>query len=85
MRGRLRVLLEMQLFNFLPTCHDTSAAADVDLAPHCVEVLMIDGSNVIGFGGESGEIVAAELVVVVGHGIGEATYDGFGDVCFVSV
>ena len=42
---------------------------------------MVDDTNVVGLTRESGELIALKVVVVVGHCIGEATDDGFGDVC----
>lgn len=46
--GGLGVLLEMELFDFLPAGHDASAAADADVAVHLVEVLVIDRADVLG-------------------------------------
>lgn len=42
---------------------------------------MVDDANIAGLTRESGKIIAAKLVVVVFHGIGEASDDGFGDIC----
>lgn len=41
---------------------------------------MVDGADVGGVGGEGAEVVAAELVVVVCHCVGEAA-----DYCFCDV
>lgn len=41
---------------------------------------MVDNTDEVGFTRKSGELVASKVVVVVGHGIGEATNNGFSDV-----
>lgn len=39
----------MQLFDFLPTSHDSCATAKVDfLSPDRVEVLVVDGADELG-------------------------------------
>ena len=78
--GGFRVFLEVEFFYFLPAGHDAGAAAEFDGAPLLVEVLVVDCADVGGLGGEGGHVVAFELVVVVGHCVGEAADDGFGDV-----
>ena len=78
--GGLGMFLEVELFDFLPARHDAGAAADADVAPHGVEVLVVDRADVAGGAGEGGEVVAAEFVVVVRHGVGEAADDGFRNV-----
>lgn len=77
---RFGVFLEVQFLHFLPAGHDTGAAADADVAPHVVEVGVVDGADVGGGAAEGGEVVAFKLVVVVGHCVGEAADDRFGDV-----
>lgn len=42
---------------------------------------MVDLSDVVGLAGKTNEIVATELVVVVGHGIHKAPDDRFSYVC----
>lgn len=75
----------MQLLDFLPSCHYARTAADTDVAPHCVEVVVVYGADVGGVVCEGCEIVACELVVVVFHCVGEAADYCFGDVCERSV
>ena len=81
MGSGLGVLLEMQFFHFLPSGHDARAAADLDAAPHSVEVLVIDCPNVTGAAGERGQVVALECVIVIRHGVGKAPNYGFSYVC----
>ena len=76
----LGVFLEVEFFDFLPARHDAGAAADADVAPHGVEVLVVDRADVAGRAGEGRHVVAAEFVVVVRHRVGEAADDGFCDV-----
>ena len=76
----LGMFLEMKFLDLLPAGHDASAAADADVTPHLVEITVVDCADVFGLARERGEIVAAELMIVVGHGIGEAANNGFGDI-----
>jgi hypothetical protein len=46
---------------------------------------VVDHADVSGVTGERGELVAAERVIVVRHCIGEASDDGFGNICTPSV
>ena len=78
---RLRMLLKVHLLDLLPACHDAGAAAEVDGAPHLVQVLVVDAPDVLRLVGERDEVEAAELVVMVLHGFGKAAYDGLGDGC----
>lgn len=70
----------MELLDFLPSSHNSGSSTDSDVLPHCVEVLVIDDADVLGLIGKGGEIVASEVVVVVGHRVGKAADDGFGDI-----
>ena len=74
------MFLEVEFLDFLPARHHSGAAADADVAPHAVEVLVVDCADVLGVGGEGGEVVAGEGVIMVGHCVGEAADDCFGDV-----
>jgi hypothetical protein len=74
------VFLEMQVFNFLPAGHDAGSAAETHVAPHLLEVLVVHGADVVCLVREGCELVAAEVVVVVGQCVGEAADYGFGDV-----
>lgn len=74
------MLLEVQIFDLLPARHDASAAADAHVAPHAVEVAVVDGANVLRLVREGSEFVASGVVVVIRHSVGEAADDGFGDV-----
>lgn len=66
----------MSLFHLLPACHHVSAPSDCDVAPHSVEILVVDNVNVSCVAREDCEIVAAESVVVVRHCVGEAPNNG---------
>lgn len=70
----------MEVFNFLPSRHDARATADADVSPHCIEVAVVNGANVVGLIGEGCKLVALEVVVMVGHRVGEAADYGFGDI-----
>lgn len=74
----------MELFDLLPACHDARTTAEADVAPHGVEVLVVDRTDVGRLAREGGQIVAAELVVVVGHRVREAADDCFCDVWIIS-
>ena len=76
------MLLEVQVFDFLPTCHDTCSATETNSLPHRVEVLVVNNANVVGLRGECGELIAGEIVVMISHRVCEAAYDGFCDICF---
>lgn len=52
--GRFGVFLEMEFFDFLPAGHHAGSAADVDVPPHAVEVLVVDCADVGGGAGEGG-------------------------------
>ena len=78
---RLGMLLEMKLLDLLPAGHHASAAAEPDVAPHAVEVAMIDCADDMCAVREGDEIIAATVVVMVRKGIGEAANDCFGNVC----
>lgn len=41
---------------------------------------MVDDTDVVGLIRESSELIALKVMVMVGHCVGEATDDGFGDV-----
>ena len=41
---------------------------------------MIDRADNLRLGRECGEVVSAELMIVIHHRVGEAANDGFGDV-----
>jgi hypothetical protein len=41
---------------------------------------VVDDADIVCLVGEGGELVALEIVVVIGHCVGEAADDGFGDV-----
>ena len=47
-RGGLGMLAEVQFLHLLPACHDARATFDADVAPHVVEVLVVDGADVVG-------------------------------------
>ena len=80
-RRRCGMLLEMQLLDLLPSSHDASTASDSDVSPHGIEVLVVDGANVVRFAGEGGQIVALERMVVICHSVSETSYDGLCDIC----
>jgi hypothetical protein len=42
--------------------------------------MVVDGADIVGRTGESGQIIAAKVVIVVGHGIAEASDDCFRDI-----
>lgn len=71
------MLLEVQVFDFLPPCHHSSAAAKPDRAPLLIEIPVIDCTDVLGGVGEGHKIVARALVIVVRHCVAEAADDGF--------
>lgn len=50
------------------------------MLPHLLEILMVDGADVLSMIGEGDKIVALELMIVVLHGGCEAADDGFCDV-----
>lgn len=78
------MFLEMEIFDFLPAGHDAGPAAETHVLPLRVEGAVVDDADVLGVGGEGGELVAAAVVVMVGHGVGEAADNGFSDVCHKS-
>ncbi len=78
--GGFGVLLEMQIFDFLPACHHAGATPDSHGTPLLVKVAVVDGADVSGLAGEGGQVVAFGGVVVVCHGVAEAADDGFGDI-----
>lgn len=78
---RFGMLLKMQFLDFLPACHDSSSSAKLDVPPHCIKVLVIDGTNVVGLICERGELVALGVVVVIRHCISKAMDDSLSDVC----
>lgn len=69
------VFAEVLFFDALPACHYSRAAAELDASPHFVKVPVAYGADVFGLAGEGGELVAGPVVVVVGHGVGEAADD----------
>ena len=71
----------MEFFYFLPAGHDAGAATEAHFAPHGLEVLVVECPDMRRAVGEGCEFVAAKVVVVVGHCVGEAADDGLGDVC----
>ena len=60
--------------------HYAGATANADVTPHCIQIFVRDGADVISGGREGGQIIACEGVIVVGHGVGEAADYSFGDV-----
>lgn len=74
------MLLEMQLLDFLPACHDSSSTTEPDILPHLIDVVVVDGANVTRMGGKSAEFVAPKVVIVICHCIAEAADYGLGDV-----
>ena len=70
----------MQLFNFLPASHHSSASPELYFLPHRIKIPVVDNTDMVGVTRESGELVALPVVVVVGHCIGEASNDGLGDI-----
>lgn len=70
----------MKILDFLPPCHDSRSSAESDIPPHCIEIPVVDDTDIVGLTRESGELVASKVVVVVGHCVGEATDDRFGDI-----
>ena len=75
------MFLKMQILDLLPAGHDSSAAPDSDVSPHCLEILVIDHADVVGLIRKRGKTIAMEIVVVICHRIGKAADNGFGDIC----
>lgn len=81
MSRRLGVFLEMKFLDFLPASHNTSATTELDFAsPDGVEVLVVDCADKLGVTRERRKVVAAVLVVVIGHSVCKPADNGFGDV-----
>ena len=74
------MLLEMEILDLLPSSHHSGSSTDSDILPHCVEVLVVDDANVLSLISKGGKIVTSEVMIVVGHCVGKATDDGFGDI-----
>lgn len=70
----------MQIFDFLPPCHDASSSSKSNIPPHRIEIPVVDDTDVVGLIRKSGELVAFEVMVVVCHCISEAAHNGFSDV-----
>lgn len=75
------MLLEVPFLDFLPAGHNSRLTLDLDSLPQSIEILVIDGADVLGVAGESYKIVARGLVIVVGHRICKSSDDCFRDVC----
>jgi len=74
-------LQQAYLLHFLPPSHHASATTKTHVLPHIVEIAVVDGADEGCAVGKRGQVVAGELMVMFGHGIGEAPDDGFGDIC----
>lgn len=72
------MFLEVEIFDFLPAGHDAGSAAETDVVPLGVDVAVVDGADVLCLRCKSRHFVAAAVVIVIRHCVGEATDDGFG-------
>jgi hypothetical protein len=70
----------VEVLDLLPARHYSGSAAKSHVSPHCVEITVVDNTDVVGLARKRGELVTAEIVVVVCHRITEATDNRFGNI-----